>query len=203
MRFFQTFWFFLLLSTFAVAVPGFAFCSGVGCLRVLSFSCLGGVSAIQPLRFYFVSLFFLKGNIFKPPWRFNLVLFLQLSSQVCVFLPFFVFLSFLRYTFAGDCVKYFLDVFIFLTRWFWVDEGSFDSWGEFNAFFFSISTRMNRHFSPCRYIHTSIHIYTTINVKMRGKPVCVCNKEWGDRNMHLWLTCYFVELARAFFSLRT
>lgn len=72
------------------------------------------------------------GIIFKARWHFNVLLFLQLSSQVCGFcFWFFVFLSFSDFIILLlVAVSSIFWMLFFLTRWCWVDEGSFDSWGS-------------------------------------------------------------------------
>lgn len=85
---------FCFLSTFAVAMLWFAFCGVVRCRRVLWFWCLGG--SHQPdICFYFVfSFHYQKESFFfnqKTQWRFNVILFLQLITQVCCFFLFYVF----------------------------------------------------------------------------------------------------------------
>ncbi len=109
-----------------------------------------------------------------------MILFLQLSSQVCCFCVSLFFRIIILLLVAVSSI---FGCYHFLTRWCWVDEGSFDSWGSSMRFCF-LSTRMNRHFPFCRYI-----IWV-------DKCFCIYNKEWGDRNMLLWLTCYFVRLAK-------
>lgn len=71
----------------------------------------------------------------------------------------------------------------FLTRWCWVDEGEFWFLGEFNAFFVFCINEDEQTFS-----HLQVHVYDRSGWVTR---CCICNKEWGDRKMHLWLTCYF------------
>lgn len=123
------FWF---LSTFAVAMLWFAFCSVVCCLRVLWFWCLGGSHRSNPLLLLCFLFSLSQGVIFKARWRFNVILFLQLSSQVCCFFlyfPFFLFIILLLVSSIFGCYH-------FSTRWCWVDEGSFDSWGSSMRFCF-------------------------------------------------------------------
>lgn len=152
------------------------------------------ISPIKPFAFTLFPLFFIKkkGVIFKARWRFNVLLFLQLSSQVCCFCVslFFRF----HYTFAGGSVKYFWMLSFFLTRWCWVDEGSFDSWESSMRFLFSVSTRMNRHFPFCRYIiwvdkwHVSV-----FTIKNKVTEICTCG--WRVISQG-WPNC---SLEKAFF----
>lgn len=73
------------------------------------------------------------------------------SHRFVVFFLFYVFPRFFHYAFASDTVKYFWMI-SFFTRWCWVHEGSFDSFGSSMRFLFTVWTRMNRHFPSRRYI---------------------------------------------------
>ena len=131
-----------------------------------------------PLLLLCSSFLYKKGIIFKPhdvlTWHFSCSW--AHRFVVFVFLSFsdFVILLLVAVSSIFGCIFLFYLMMLGVRREFWF-------LGEFNAFLFSKSTRMNRHFPSCRYI-----------------ICCICNKEWGDRNMHLWLTCYFVRLAKLF-----
>lgn len=102
----------------------------------------------------FPSFLYEKESLFKHllTWYFSCSWALRFVVFLCLFfsLDFIILL-------AGGSVKYF---WMFWTRWCWVDEGSFDSWGSFNAFLFSVSTRMNRHFPFCRYNMSMDSVFT-------------------------------------------
>lgn len=67
-------------------------------------------------------------------------------------------------------------------------RGEFWFLGEFNAFFVFCVNEDEQTFS-----HLQVHVYDLSGWVTR---CCIYNKEWGDRNMHLWLTCSFRVLIR-------
>lgn len=167
---FGTFFFFF---SFAVAVLWFAFCSVVA---VLLCRCIRTDAAL--LWLLLCSSFLLFKDVLT--WHFSCS-WAHSRFVVFVFLSFFDSLILLL---VAVWSIFGCDHFCFLTRWCWVLI-----LGEFNAFFFSVSPRMNRHFPSCsryKYLYSS----------MKHECFCADNKDWGDRNMHLWLTCYFTELLR-------
>lgn len=170
------FWF---LSTFAVAMLWFAFCSVVCCLRVLWFWCLGGSHRSNPLLLLCFLFSLSQGVIFKARWRFNVILFLQLSSQVCCFFC----ISPFSYSLYFCWCQVFLDVIIF-----WLDDAGWTRGvlilGGVQCVFVFCINEDEQTFSL-------LQVYEWISC-------CAYNKEWGDRNMHLWLTCYFARLAELF-----
>lgn len=61
-------------------------------------------------------------------------------------------------------------------------RGEFWFFREFDAFFVFLVDEDEQTFS-----------FLQVHITRADKLLCVCNKNWGDRNMHLWLTCYFVR----------
>lgn len=187
-NFFLFFFSFLFLSTFAVAMLWFAFCSVVCCLRVLWFWCLGEITT-DPILAFTLLLFSLwkkrGGIIFKARWHFNVLLFLQLSSQVCGFcFWFFVFLSF------SDFIILLLVAVssIFWMLFFWLDDAG---WTRGVLILGGVQCVLV--FNEDEQTFSLLQVY---NVSGWVTRFCIYNKEWGDRNMHLWLTCYFVRAAQ-------
>lgn len=132
-RWFWNIFIFLFLSTFAVAMLWFAFCSVVCCLRVLWFWCLGESHRSNPLLLLCSSFLYKKESFLKPDdvltWYFSCSW--AHRFVVFVFLSFFDFIILLLVA-----VSSIFGCYHFLTRWCWVDEGSFDSWGSSMRFCF-------------------------------------------------------------------
>lgn len=125
------------------------------------------------------------GIIFKARWHFNVLLFLQLSSQVCGFcFWFFVFLSF------SDFIILLLVAVssIFWMLFFWLDDAG---WTRGVLILGGVQCVLV--FNEDEQTFSLLQVY---NVSGWVTRFCIYNKEWGDRNMHLWLTCYFVRAAQ-------